>query len=79
MSAAVICDECGRILKDTDALHCHVAVVSTNSHSNLVYGADICKDCQSKFNMKYDCYGWHARPKEAKEALAATKKEGGAK
>ena len=65
MSAAVICDECGKILKDTDALHCHDAVVSTNGHSNLVYGADICKDCQSKFNMKHNYYGWHARPKEA--------------
>ena len=52
MSLAVICDECGKILKDTDALHCHDAVVSTNSRSNFVYGADICKDCQSKFNMK---------------------------
>lgn len=65
MSAAVICDECGKILKDIDTLHCHDALVSNNGHSNFVYGANICEDCQSKFNMEYDCYGWHARPKEA--------------
>ena len=39
MSASVICDECGRVVKRLDALHCAKA----NTHaSGLVYGADIC-------------------------------------
>ena len=68
MSDAVICDECGKIIKSNDALHCADALVSTNCCSNLVYGADLCKDCQDKFDMKYDHYGWHARPKKESEA-----------
>ena len=42
MSAAVICDECGRILKSSDALHCYEVVTKEGRY---VYGADICKEC----------------------------------
>ena len=56
MSKAVICDECGRILKSSDALHCYE--VRTND-GRTVYGADICKDCLPQFDKKTDIYGWN--------------------
>lgn len=50
MSAAVICDECGRIVKRLDALHC----VEAQTHANgLVYGADICNNCRPMFDTKF--------------------------
>ena len=64
MSKAVICDECGRILKSSDALHCYE--VRTND-GRTVYGADICKDCLPQFDKKPDIYGWNlAYKKELK-------------
>ena len=56
MSAAVICDECGRILKSSDALHCYEAVTKDG---RTVYGADICKDCLPLFDGKPDVHGWN--------------------
>ena len=56
MSAAVICDECGRLVKDSGALHCCDVVTKTN---HKVYTADICKDCLPLFVKKFDVYGWH--------------------
>lgn len=61
MSKAVICDECGRVMKSCDALHCADAMTHANG---LVYGADICKDCQPLFDAKPDVYGWHLAYKE---------------
>ena len=63
MSAAVICDECGRLVKHSGALHCYDAVTKTNSK---VYGADICKDCLPLFDKKFDICGWHLYKKEDK-------------
>ena len=56
MSEAVICDECGRILKSSDALHCYEAVTKDG---RTVYGADICKDCLPQFDKKMDINGWN--------------------
>ena len=56
MSKAVICDECGRILKSTDALHCCEAITKDGRN---VYGADICKDCLPQFDKKMDINGWN--------------------
>lgn len=56
MSRAVICDECGRIVNSSHALHCRDAVTS---EFGLIYGADICKDCLHLFDKKADIYGWH--------------------
>ena len=56
MSAAVICDECGRLVKKSCALHCCDAVTKTNGK---VYGADICTDCLPLFVKKFDILGWH--------------------
>ena len=65
MSKAVICDECGRILKSSDALHCYEAVTKDG---RTVYGADICKDCLPLFDKNTDIYGWHlSYKKEAHE------------
>ena len=55
MSKAIICDECGRILKSSDALHCYEA---TTKEGEIVYGADICKDCLQQFDKKTDINGW---------------------
>ena len=67
MSAVVICDECGRIVKDSCALHCYDAVTKTN---DKVYGADICKDCLLLFDKKFGICGWHlSRKKEYKEDM----------
>ena len=56
MSKAVICDECGRILKSSDALHCYEVVTKEGIN---VYGADICKDCLPQFDKKADIHGWN--------------------
>ena len=56
MSAAVICDECGRLVKKSCTLHCYDAVTKTNGK---VYGADICIDCLPLFGKKFDVFGWH--------------------
>ena len=64
MSEAVICDECGRILKSSDSLHCYEAVTKDG---RTVYGADICKDCLPQFDKKTDIHGWNlAYKKELK-------------
>ena len=55
MSKAIICDECGRVLKSSDALHCYEA---TTKEGEIVYGADICKDCLPQFDKKTDINGW---------------------
>ena len=55
MSEAVICDECGRILKSSDALHCYEVVTKEGRN---VYGADICKDCRPLFDHKPGINGW---------------------
>ena len=55
MSKAVICDECGRILKSSDALHCYEVVTKEGRN---VYGADICKDCRPLFDHKPGINGW---------------------
>ena len=55
MSEAVICDECGRVLKSSDALHCYEVVTKEGIN---VYGADICKDCRPLFDQKADMHGW---------------------
>ena len=55
MSEAVICDECGRILKSSDALHCYEVVTKEGRY---VYGADICKDCRPLFDHKPGINGW---------------------
>ena len=61
VSAVVICDECGRVVKRLDALHCAKA----NTHANgLVYGADICKDCRSLFVTKFGPDGFRLAYKE---------------
>ena len=61
MSSAVICDECGRIVKRRDALHC----VEAKTHANgLVYGADICDACQELFDKRFRADGWHLTYKE---------------
>ena len=56
MSSVVICDECGRLVKHSGALHCYDAATKINGK---VYGADICKECLPLFVKKYDVYGWH--------------------
>ena len=62
MSEAVICDECGKVLKSDSAIHCHDALVSGRK---FVYGADICKECHDKFDWRYEPpYGWHAEIKK---------------
>ena len=67
MSTAVVCDECGRLVKDSGALHCFDVVTKTNGK---VYAADICKDCLPLFVKKYDVYGWHlSYKKEDKEDM----------
>lgn len=53
MSAAVICDECGRVVKRSCAIHCFDAVIRSGE---MVYGADICRDCRPLFVAMYD--GW---------------------
>lgn len=58
MSAAVICDECGIVT--SDALHCADMV---NTKGKKVYGADICRECERKFLLSNDVYGWHATPR----------------
>ena len=61
VSAAVICDECGRIVKQYYALHC----VEAQTHANgLVYGADICKKCRPLFHTKFGHDGLHLTYKE---------------
>lgn len=60
MSVIVMCDECGEIKNEDHALHCADAI---NSKGEMIYGADICKDCERKFLFHSDVYGWHARPK----------------
>ena len=61
MSAVVICDECGRVVKRLDALHCAKA----NTHANgLVYGADICDACLKLFDKRFRADGWHLTYKE---------------
>lgn len=56
MSAAVICDDCGRVLKSSDALHCFEAITKDGRN---IYGADICKDCLPQFDKKADIHGWN--------------------
>ena len=63
MSKAVICDECGRILKSSDALHCYEV---RTKEGLIVYGADICKDCQPLFDGKADMHGWNLSYKKMK-------------
>ena len=64
MSKAVICDECGRILKSSDALHCYEV---RTKEGLIVYGADICKDCQPLFDGKADIHGWNLSYKKELE------------
>ena len=64
MSKAVICDECGRILKSSDALHCYEV---RTKEGLIVYGADICKECRPLFDRKAGMQGWYlAYKKELK-------------
>lgn len=55
MSAAVICDQCERVLKSSDALHCYEVITKEGRN---IYGADICKDCLPLFDKKADIKGW---------------------
>lgn len=65
MSKAVICDECGRILKSSDALHCFEAITKEGRN---IYGADICKKCFPLFDTRFDVKGWRlSYKKEAHE------------
>lgn len=67
MSKAIICDECGRVLKSSDALHCFEAIMKDGRN---VYGADICKDCLPQFDKKTDINGWNlSYKKELKGGL----------
>ena len=61
MSNAVICDECGKVRKESNTLFCSDARVSSGE---IVYGAHICDDCRGRFDTDYDMYGWHAMLKE---------------
>ena len=65
MSAAVICDECGRIVKRSFALHCAKAKTHANG---LVYGADICDACLKLFDKRFRADGWHLTYREQEEA-----------
>ncbi len=66
MSAAVFCDECGRIVPERDVVRCHDAYTSDGKH---IYGADICIGCLPMFDEKHDAYGCHlAYKKEDKES-----------
>ena len=65
MSAAVICDECGLIVKRLGTLHCAKAKTHANG---LVYGADICKVCQNLFDANHRFDGWHLTYREQEEA-----------
>ena len=61
MSAVVICDECGRVVKWSCALHCAKAKTHANG---LVYGADICDACLELFDKRFRADGWHLTYKE---------------
>ena len=61
MSAVVICDECGRVVKRICALHCAEAKTHANG---LVYGADICDACLKLFAKGFHADGWHLAYKE---------------
>ena len=61
MSAAVICDECGRIMNRIGTLHCAEAKTHANG---LVYGADICDACLKLFDKRFRADGWHLTYKE---------------
>ena len=61
MSAAVICDECGRIVKRLGALHCAKAKTHANG---LVYGAYICDACLELFDKRFRADGLHLTYKE---------------
>ena len=61
MSAAVICDECGLIVKRLGTLHCAEAKTHANG---LVYGADICGSCLKLFDKTFRADGWHLAYKE---------------
>lgn len=65
MSAAVICDECGRIVKRYDVLHCAKAKTHANG---LVYGADICNACLQLFDKSFRADGWHLTHREKRES-----------
>ena len=67
MSKAVICDECGRILKSSDALHCFEAITKDG---RTVYGADICKDCLPQFDKNADIHGWNLAYKKQLKGMA---------
>ena len=60
MSAAVICDGCGKVYKRIDVVKCADALLD---NGKIIYGADISKECDVKFDFKYD-NGWHATPKK---------------
>ena len=61
MSKAVICDECGRVVKSSYALHCYELLTKEGL---IVYGADICKDCLPLFDKKADVHGWNLEYKK---------------
>ena len=61
MSAVVICDECGLIVKRLGTLHCAEAKTHANG---LVYGADICDACLKLFAKGFHADGWHLAYKE---------------
>ena len=61
MSAVVICDECGRVVKRLGTLHCAEAKTHANG---LVYGADICDACLKLFDKRFHADGWHLAYKE---------------
>ena len=65
MSEAVICDECGRTVKRSEALHCAKAETHANG---LVYGADICDACLKLFDKRFRADGWHLTYREQEEA-----------
>lgn len=70
MSKAVICDECGIVT--SAAVHC---ADMKNTKGKMVYGADVCMNCKSKFGFSLDEYGWHAKPR----CKMPAKKKGAAK
>ena len=65
MSAVVICDECGLIVKRLGTLHCAEAKTHANG---LVYGADICSACLKLFDKRFRADGWHLTYREQEEA-----------
>lgn len=58
MSAALICDVCGSVIKEY-GLRCAELVLRSGKR---VCGADICKKCMNWFDFRSGDYGWLATP-----------------